>query len=708
MLGGWNSGPANNVSNARLRAAAIWRASQSGAWPKAALATRQAIPDEVKRSMAKDNQGNTPTPDDAQARKSEESVQQSQAELQEIIDAIPQQVFVFDADWNPLFANRRELEYTGLTPQEAHSEDAVAKIFHPEDFKKLEALRERMSSERAPTPFEMEARIRGKDGQYRWFLIRDNPLCDDHGRVIRWYGTRTDIEDRKRAEEALRQTQTLFENFFEFSPDAIVATDGDGRIVMVNSSTEKNFGYARTELESRLVETLMPVRFRATHPNHRGRYIAQPSVRPMGTGLELYGRRKDGAEFPVEIMLSPMGTADRPIFLSVIRDISEKKRAEEALRQSEQQLRASEEQTRRDLRQIIDAIPQQVFVFDADWNPLFANQRELEYTGLTPQEAQSKDAVAKIFHPEDFKKLEVLRKCNLEATPAPFEMEARIRGKAGHYRWFLIRDNPLCNDHGRVIRWYGTRTDIEDRKRAEEALRQAQADLAHMTRITTMGELASSIAHEVNQPISGIAINANTCLRWLEADPANLDEAREAVRRIVRDGKRAGDVIARIRALATKAPPKKEQLDMNEALREVVALAEDEMRRNSVVLLMELADDLAPVLADRVQLQQVALNLVVNGIEAMRTVGERPRELTIRTQNDEAGQVRVAVQDRGIGLDPQSMQRIFDAFYTTKHGGMGMGLSISRSILQAHGGRLWAVPNDGPGTTFFFTVPKYQ
>jgi len=641
----------------------------------------------------------------SQRKRAEERIRQSEGELRQIIDAIPQQVFVFGADWSPRFANQRELEYTGLTPQEAQSKDAVAKIFHPEDLKKLEVFRDQMRSEGAA--FEMEARLRGKDGRYRWFLIRDNPLRDEHGRILRWYGTRTDIEDRKQAEEALRKAQALFENFFEFSPNAIVVTDGNGRITKVNPEVENVFGYAETELAGLPVEILMPERFRAIHPEHRGRYTAHPSARPMGTGLELYGRRKDGAEFPVDIMLSPVGTADNPIFLGVVRDVSEKKRAEEALQRSQEQLRKNEEQARRDLLQIIDAIPQQVFVFDADWNPLFANQRELEYTGLTAQEAQSKDAVGKIFHPEDFKKLEVLRE-RMISEGTPFEMEARIRGKDGQYRWFLIRDNPLRDQHGRVLRWYGTRTDIEDRKQAEEALRKAQADLAHAVRIMTMGELAASIAHEVNQPISGIVINGNTCLRWLAGDPPNLDEAREAARRIVRDGKRAGDVIARIRAMAKKTPPAKERLDMDEVIREVVTLAGDEMRRNSVALRLELANGLAPVLADRVQLQQVVLNLVMNGIEAERTVGEWPRELIIRTQNDEAGQVLVTVQDTGIGLDPQSMERVFDAFYTTKHGGMGMGLSISRSIIQAHGGRLWAVRNDGPGMSFHFTVPTYE
>ncbi len=220
----------------------------------------------------------------------------------------------------------------------------------------------------------------------------------------------------------------------------------------------------------------------------------------------------------------------------------------------------------------------------------------------------------------------------------------------------------------------------------------------------TMGELAASIAHEVNQPISGIVLNANTCLRWLAGDLPNVAEAREAARRIVRDGKRAGEVIARIRALAMKAGTTKGPLDINEVIREVMALARDEVGRSRVNLSTEFEKDLPPILGDRVQLQQVVLNLVMNAVQAMSTVEERPRELIIRTQNDEAGQVRVTVQDSGIGFDLESVERIFEAFHTTKQGGMGMGLAISRSIVQGHGGRLWAAVNEGPGATFHFTV----
>jgi signal transduction histidine kinase len=223
-----------------------------------------------------------------------------------------------------------------------------------------------------------------------------------------------------------------------------------------------------------------------------------------------------------------------------------------------------------------------------------------------------------------------------------------------------------------------------------------------------MGELTASIAHEVNQPLSGVVSNGGACLRWLAGDVPNLEEAREAARRIVRDGKRAGEVIARIRALTRRTEVSREKLHLNETIRQVLALVGDQAKRNSVVIRTQFADDLSPVSGDQVQLQQVVLNLVMNAIEAMSSVEDRARELVITTQNVDPDQAQVTVEDSGVGLDPNTMQKIFDPFYTTKPGGMGMGLSISRSILQAHGGRLWAAAKDGKGTIFYFSLPKYH
>jgi len=244
-----------------------------------------------------------------------------------------------------------------------------------------------------------------------------------------------------------------------------------------------------------------------------------------------------------------------------------------------------------------------------------------------------------------------------------------------------------------------------ERKRAENALRHAQMELAHVTRVATLGEMTASIAHEINQPLAAVVNNASACLRWLAAPIPNLDEAREAVARIARDGKRASDVITRIRALVRKTGEEKARLDINDIIQEVAALAQGELRNNRVALRMELAADLPPVLGDRVQLQQVILNLVMNGIEAMSGVTDRSRELFIRSRQHEPDKVLVAVQDTGMGIDRENVEKIFNAFYTTKSQGMGLGLAISRSIVENQGGELWVVPNDGPGATFQFTLP---
>ena len=240
------------------------------------------------------------------------------------------------------------------------------------------------------------------------------------------------------------------------------------------------------------------------------------------------------------------------------------------------------------------------------------------------------------------------------------------------------------------------------------ALQLAQAELAHVTRVMTMGELTASIAHEVNQPLAGVVANGSACLRWLATRPPNLDEARTAIQRIIRDGSRAVGVLTRVRALVKKGEPAKERLDVNGVIDEILALTEGEVRRNNVSLQTDLAANLPAIIGDRVQLQQVILNLIINGIEAMNTIKDRERVLRIRTARQNPDGVLVAVKDSGIGLAPAQFERIFEAFYTTKQEGLGMGLSISRSIVENHAGRLWASPNDGSGATFQFTIPLQQ
>jgi len=354
------------------------------------------------------------------------------------------------------------------------------------------------------------------------------------------------------------------------------------------------------------------------------------------------------------------------------------------------------------LRRVIDTIPAHAWSTLPGGSVDFINKRFLEFAGRSREELLDW-GWASVVHPDDVTRY-VDQWHAAVAAGQPMESQARVRRADGNYRWLLIRNVPLRDELGDIVNWYGTAIDIEERKRAEEALRKAQADLAHVSRVTTLGEMAASIAHEVDQPLSGVVINANACLRFLTGPSPNLDEVRDGLQAIARDGRRASDVIARIRALARRTGTEKVPLDINEMIREVVALAEGEARRVRASLRTELAAKLPRVLGDPVQLQQVVLNLLLNGLDAMSAVADRPRELVISTHREAIDRVRVAVQDSGSGIDPQLAPRVFEAFYTTKRGGLGMGLSISRSIVEQHGGQLWAVPNDGPGTTFQFTV----
>jgi C4-dicarboxylate-specific signal transduction histidine kinase len=260
-------------------------------------------------------------------------------------------------------------------------------------------------------------------------------------------------------------------------------------------------------------------------------------------------------------------------------------------------------------------------------------------------------------------------------------------------------------DQDGQLEYIGAVQDVTERRLSEDALSRVRSELAYVARVTTLGALTASIAHEVNQPLAGIITNASTCLRMLAADPPNIDGARETARRAIRDGNRAADVIARLRALFGNKGTATESLDLNEATREVLALSSSELQRGRVIVRAELADDLSSVSGDRVQLQQVVLNLLLNASEAMSQVEDRPRQIVVRTDRDDGDGVRLTVQDAGVGFDPHNLERLFDAFYTTKSGGMGIGLSISRSIIESHHGRLWAAPNDGPGATFSFSLP---
>jgi PAS domain S-box-containing protein len=293
----------------------------------------------------------------------------------------------------------------------------------------------------------------------------------------------------------------------------------------------------------------------------------------------------------------------------------------------------------------------------------------------------------------------------LEARRPFRDLELRRIEQEGVVHYLRVRGAPVFDEEGRFKGYEGVGRDITERKRVEEELRQAQAELAHVARVTTLGELAASIAHEINQPLAGIITNASTGLRMLAADPPNVEGARETARRTLRDGNRAAEVITRLRTLFSKKDAVIDSVDLNDATREVIAVSANELQKSRLIARLELAPDLPPVAGDRVQLQQVILNLLLNAADAMSAVEDRPREVIIRTEPDEGDRVRLSVRDDGVGLDRQSIDKLFEAFYTTKSDGMGIGLSVSRSIIDRHQGRLWATPNEGPGATFSFSIP---
>jgi PAS domain S-box-containing protein len=353
------------------------------------------------------------------------------------------------------------------------------------------------------------------------------------------------------------------------------------------------------------------------------------------------------------------------------------------------------------LRRVINTIPAHVWSTLPDGSVDFINQRLLESTGL-PIEALLGSGWLTIIHPDDLTGFIAKWKSAL-AAGEPAEMEARVWTGQRDYRSLLVRNVPLRDGHGEIVKWYGTGIDIEDRKRAEESLRKAQADLAHANRVTTMGELSASLAHEINQPISGAITNASTCLRRLDHAQPDLEGARVAASRVIRDANRAAEIIDRVKLLFSKGVVTKEYLDVNEVIREMEILLHTEATRHSVFVQAKLADNLPLIAGDRVQLQQVLMNLMINSIEAMKAV-DGPRQLTLGTQNDSDEQLLVSVADTGIGLPANQAGQIFDAFFTTKEQGTGMGLRISQTIIEAHGGRLWATDNHPRGARFHFTL----
>jgi PAS domain S-box-containing protein len=765
--------------------------------------------------------------ENAERQRAEEKLAETQREIQATIDTIPVLASRYRTDGTTDFVNQTWRNYTGLPLESWTGRGSV--VVHPDDRRRVEQAW--VAHLAAPEPFEVEQRMRRADGEYRWYFVRRVPQRDDSGNVIAWYGAGYDIEDRKRAELALRvreaelaEAQRELQATVDTIPVVVSCFLPDGSRAFLNKTGRDFTGLSEDDVRRGQ---------RAIHPDDRERIQAEwraclESGEPFQAELRL--RRRDGVYRWVATRRVPLRDNNGQIvkWYSASFDIEERKRAELALRVREAELAAAQ----RELQLTLDRIPTLAWQTRADGYAEYLNKRWLDYTGLSIAQALGWEWQVAV-HPQDLPGLLVVWRKMLASGTAE-EVEARMRRFDGEYRWFLFRPAPLRDDAGNVVRWYGTNTDIEDRKRAEdalrrseaylaeaqrlsvtgsfgwripdnvvvwsketyrifdvdpaieptmqlvlerthrddvellqryiermskedrnfdfehrlllsdevtkhlhvrthrvrfesgaveivgalmdvtaarkaeEALRRAQAELAHANRVATLGELSASIAHEVNQPLAGIVTNGEAAIRWLNREHPEAEHAIRAITRLMSEAHRAGQVIRRIRDLSKKAEPEMAQIDINDIVEEVVTLVHAEAVGQLVSVRPQLASGLPPARGDRIQLQQVLINLVMNGIQAMAPVNDRARVLVIRTRQSGAGQILVAVEDVGVGIEPDNLNRLFGAFYTTKPDGMGMGLMISRSIVEAHGGRVWATRNTGPGVTFQFTLSAYR
>jgi PAS domain S-box-containing protein len=748
--------------------------------------------------------------------------------MRDVVETIPAMTFTTSSDGSCTFVNKRWTEYTGLSVEQSSGTGWQSAV-HAEDFARYsETWRISVATEQL---FEDEARFRrAADGGYRWFLVRGVPLRDQHGRIVRWYGTLTDIEDRKRAEEAmgglsrdLQESKAKLEEAQRIAHVGYWEWDLTSNRVIWSDETYRIYGLRPQEhpIDIAVIQKMIHPEdlefvFRVAEEAVRGGLRTDVQHRIIRTSGELRTVHSQG-----DLKKDASG---RPCqMFGTVQDVTDRKRAEEALQQSqfylsegqrlahmgswafnpagffyywseelfriygldpqrgaptlEQYLATVHPQDRdfmadtikrmhaersgcdvkkrivrpdgeqRYIRCVgipvlegevlkgflgtaIDITEQELLnqelerrqahlteaqklTHTASWawrvpdrNAVEVSEEFYRIGGFDPAEGPpSREEYLERVHPEDrLKWTGITERAIVEK--ADYDHEFRILFPNGKVKWIHTVGHPVLSDTGDLEQFVGSSTDITERKSAEqerEKLRQLEADLAHIDRVSTLGEMAASLAHEIKQPIAAAITSANSCIEWLAHEPPNLDRARAAAARIDRYGNRAAEIIDRIRSFYKKSPPQRELVDVNGIIQEMITLLQGEATRSSIAMHTELTAEIPKITADRVQLQQVFMNLMLNGIEAMKDAGG---ELTV-TSHLQDGQLQFSVSDTGVGLPAEKMDQIFSAFFTTKPQGSGMGLAISRSIVESHGGRLWAAANDGRGATFHFTLPTH-
>ena len=625
--------------------------------------------------------------DITERRRVEEALRDREQSLRLIVDGIAGLVAIMSATGEVEVVNRQASDYFGKTFEEMKGW-ATSDAVHPDDVPGvISAWRHSVET---VSPYDVDHRLRRADGVYRWFRARGLPLRDDEGRALRWYILLTDIDDRRRAEEALQASERELRVIVNTVPALAWSARPDGSAEFFNQHYLAYVGLPLEQLQGSGWTV-------AVHPDDLGALIAAwQSMMAAGKAGEVEGRlrRFDGEYrwflFRTNPMLDESGNILK--WYGTNADIHDRKRAEEQLRRSEAFLTEGQKLSR------IGNFSWLLATEEIKWSEQL--YRIFEFDLGVPV---TFELMGSRVHPEDLPLMfDMIGKAQRDVSD--FEYEHRLLMPDHSIKYLHLIGHRSRDNQGRP-EYIGAVQDVTQRRLSEEALGKARSELANVARVTSLGVLTASIAHEVNQPLSGIITNAGTCLRMLSADPPNVEGARETARRTIRDGNRASDVITRLRTLYSKKDLSPEAMDLNEATREVASLSLSELQSKRVILRHELADDLPPVIGDRVQLQQVILNLLRNAADAMSGVEDRPRELLIKTECDEGDRVRLSVKDAGVGFTPQAADKLFEAFFTTKSDGMGIGLSISRSIIEAHRGRLWATANDGPGATFAFSIP---
>jgi two-component system sensor kinase FixL len=490
--------------------------------------------------------------------------------------------------------------------------------------------------------------------------------------------------------------QLEFQALLDAAVDAVFLIDSRGRIELCNAAGLRMFGYEEGELVGVKVNSLMPEPDRSRHDRYMGRYLDTGRERIIGIGREVLAMRKDGSIFSAELAVGRIPQVEPPRFVGFIRDITSRKEAEEALRRSEAQLRTAQE---------LANLGNYVHNFDGAEEDYWSPQL-YRILGRDPATAPVTlvEYCESFVHPADRDRVRQAY-LDLDAGNRAFDIEYRIHREDGAQRYLHHITQVVRDEHGRAVRHVGTMHDITDRRRAEDELRQSQERLTHFNRLSTMGEMAAGIAHEINQPLTAIATYAQASTRLVQFDTLPREDLLLALEQIAKQALRAGEVIRRLRSFVKNREVRREPVEVNRLLEDLLLLAETDARHHNVQVRIEAAESNPVVQADPVQIQQVMLNLVRNSIDAMLEVAEDRREILLRVRVDEHRDVEVMVQDRGTGFAPGAETELFTPFYTTKSGGTGLGLAISRSIVRAHGGKLWQADNPGGGARFYFTLP---